>query len=175
MFQKNFLLMDNQNKWKIYIRLMCLLLSIISAIIILIGPDFCVTGNTNNYASNTICTRFPVTRWDFSVAAPYFHILVISFTLLFSTMNIIEIFFKQSNITKLNFITIYLCVFSFSFSGTIEIFLFTNFLQNVSYPVDKSVDISIKVYGYLGAGICYFLVMILSTFDYVLLKKQCNY
>ncbi|CEF61940.1 Hypothetical protein SRAE_1000021600 [Strongyloides ratti] len=161
---------EKKYRWRTIIRVICLLLSIISAIVILIGPGFCITITNISFYEN-ICRNFSVSDWSFSVAAPYLQISVIFLTLTFSIMNIIEISSETTIKLRKNLITICSCIFTYSYAFTIEIIIYTNLIQ--AYYIDNTFSFSIKIYGYLGAGICFILATILSIIDYILFKKQC--
>ncbi|CEF62138.1 Hypothetical protein SRAE_1000041200 [Strongyloides ratti] len=156
------------------IRTFVLIFSIISVILILVGPGFCITKTYQILGSEVKCYRFSVKYWNLVSDIIYIQIPIIVLTFFLSAFNfavVICIQFYHFKISQILFIlisTITWIIFLLSTCG--ELALVLSFEYDQVQPFSEEISST----GYLIAAILYLASFILILFEIIIFFIKWN-
>ncbi|CEF65953.1 Hypothetical protein SRAE_2000062700 [Strongyloides ratti] len=154
----------------ILIRVITLFLTFSTALIIVLGPGYCIEF-TKNSIHGMYCDNYYASRWNFKMISPYLHTIVILFGFNSALVNALGIYNESIIKRNQNLITIYFCIAIYCFCGLTEILIYFNIPKTFFYSSSNE-NLNVKVYGYLGAGIIYIFAAILAVLDFFIYRND---
>uniref|UniRef100_A0A0K0DZL8 G-protein coupled receptors family 1 profile domain-containing protein n=1 Tax=Strongyloides stercoralis TaxID=6248 RepID=A0A0K0DZL8_STRER len=156
------------------VRTFVLIFSIISIILILVGPGFCVTKSYQILGSEVKCYRFSVKYWNLVSSTIYIQIPIIILTFLLSVFNfaiVILIQFYNFKISQLILILMSIITWIiFLLSACGELALMLSFKYDQVQPFSEEISST----GYIIAAILYLTSFILILFEIIILFLKWN-